>query len=425
MTAPVLHVLLDGEGRLIDGDPAFAEINAAAGGAAGRPLASPALATVVRLAGRLGTLISREVTFADGDRDIDAWARVQPEQDGLRLTLSQIRARPALRPMASPVDPLPVGDWQWETDHAGRITFLSAGAGVAEGTVLGRPLQQLLHGLADVPEASAFQDREASMTATGDAVAVSAVPRLDREGRFAGYRGVARRADVATAPDAGLDDVFTTRLDRALRAPLGQIIANADSINAQADGPVSEDYAGYAADIANAGRHLMSLIDDLVDLEAIERPDFEIAVEPIDLADLARRAAGLFAVRAADAEIALERPGEGTSLMARGDFRRTLQILVNLIGNAIRYAPRGSTVTVAVAGDSSHGWVSVADTGKGVAAANHELVFEKFGRVDPGEPGGNGLGLYIARKLARAMTGDLTLESAAGEGARFILTLPA
>lgn len=423
MTAPILHVRLDGEGRLIDGDPAFTEINGAAGGATGRALASPALATVVRLAWRLGTLISREVTFADGDRDIDAWARVQPDKDELRLTLSQIRVRPALRPVGAAGDILPVGDWQWETDHAGRITFLSAGAGVAEGTVLGRPLQQLIHGLADVPKAAAFHDRDAALTTSGAAVAVSAIPRLDREGRFAGYRGVARRTDAATSSAAGLTEVFTTRLDRALRGPLGQIIANADSINAQADGPVSEDYAGYAADIANAGRHLMSLIDDLVDLEAIERPDFEIAVEPIDLADLARRAAGLFAVRAADAEVVLERPAEGTSLMARGEFRRTLQIAVNMIGNAIRYAPRGSAVTVSVAGDAAYSWFSVTDSGKGIAPEDQALVFDKFGRVDPGEPGGNGLGLYIARNLARAMGGDLTLESAAGKGARFTLTL--
>src|SRR3546814_10944082 len=104
-------------------------------------------------------------------------------------------------------------------------------------------------------------------------------------------------------------DVFTTRLGAALRAPLGRIIANADSISAEPDGPVNETYAGYAADIATAGRHLLGLVDDLVDIEAVERVDFAVAHEPIDLADLARRAAGLFAVRASAAEVTIERQG--------------------------------------------------------------------------------------------------------------------
>jgi signal transduction histidine kinase len=68
--------------------------------------------------------------------------------------------------------------------------------------------------------------------------------------------------------------------------------------------------------------------------------------------------------------------------------------------------------------------VVVADTGKGVAPADHARIFEKFERVDSSEPGGNGLGLYIARRLARAMGGDLTIDSAIGEGARFVLSLP-
>ena len=283
MIAPILHAKLDGEGCLLEGDRAFALINGAAGGDAGRPLALPALATLVRLARRLGTLISREVTFADGDREIDAWARVQPETDGLRLTLSQIRERPSgsrialARPSAAPI-----GAWQWETDRAGRITFVSAGAESLEH-MLGRPIDQLFRfGNGSALDEQGFSERRAAMAHNGTDVLVSAVPRLDRNGLFAGYRGAAVLAAARPTDVLGLNEVFTARLDHALRGPLGQIIANADSIHAQADGPVSEDYAGYAADIANAGRHLMALIDDLVDLEAIERPDFRIEAEPID-----------------------------------------------------------------------------------------------------------------------------------------------
>src|SRR3546814_16760303 len=91
--------------------------------------------------------------------------------------------------------------------------------------------------------------------------------------------------------------MFGQRLDRALRQPLGRIIANADTISGQLQGQLRRDYANYASDIAAAGRHLMELVDDLADLQAIERPDFNPVMEDLDLADIARRAAGLLADR--------------------------------------------------------------------------------------------------------------------------------
>jgi signal transduction histidine kinase len=217
---------------------------------------------------------------------------------------------------------------------------------------------------------------------------------------------------------------FNTRLERILRQPLGMIVANADSINAAAEGPIDPHYADYAADIASAGRHLMALIDDLADIEAIEREDFTVAHETVDLADVAARAAGLFAVRAADAGVAIDVP-RGTPLPAIGEFRRALQILVNLIGNAVRYSPRGATIWVRLQREGDRVVAIVADRGKGIAESDQARIFDKFERVDASEPGGTGLGLYIARRLARAMGGDLTVDSAPGEGARFILSLPA
>jgi signal transduction histidine kinase len=110
---------------------------------------------------------------------------------------------------------------------------------------------------------------------------------------------------------------------------------------------------------------------------------------------------------------------------AIADFRRTLQILVNLIGNAVRYSPEGGVVTVSVT-TTPDGYANaiVADQGRGIDPADHDRIFAKFERLDPLEATGNGLGLYIARRLARAMGGDLTVESEAGEGARFTLSLP-
>ena len=251
----------------------------------------------------------------------------------------------------------------------------------------------------------------------------------DGRGQFAGFRGAAARIDAARDPEpppaAPEPGAFSERLDEALRSPLGRIIANAEDLEAQSEGPLRSEYAAYATDIAAAGRHLLSLVDDLVDLQAIERPEFRPAREEIDLADLARRAAGLLSVRASAGEVRIDRPEEKDSLPATGEFRRTLQILVNLIGNAVRYSPPGGMVWIRTEREGDLVAIVVADQGKGIAPEDQSRIFDKFERVDPAEPGGTGLGLYIARRLARAMGGDIAVDSAPGQGARFTLTLPA
>ena len=101
-----------------------------------------------------------------------------------------------------------------------------------------------------------------------------------------------------------------------------------------------------------------------------------------------------------------------------------LQILLNLVGNAIGYSPAGSQVTLEV-GANGHARIAVDDNGPGMTAEQAAKVFDQFERLGRSGDGGSGLGLYISRKLARAMGGDLTVDSAPGEGARFTLELPA
>jgi signal transduction histidine kinase len=218
---------------------------------------------------------------------------------------------------------------------------------------------------------------------------------------------------------------FAERLDRALRAPLAHIIANAEAIGAQPEGPLRQDYAGYVEDISAAARHLLALVDDLVDLQSIEGPDFAPEREEVDLADVGRRAAGLLAVRAAARNVRIDAPAVGESLRAFGEFRRALQIVMNLIANAVRYSPEGGQVWLRTDREGDLVALIVADQGKGIALEDQPRIFEKFERVDPSEPGGTGLGLYIARRLARAMGGDVAVDSAPGQGARFTFTLPA
>ncbi len=440
---------LDAAGRLIAADPPLAALQASAGGSSGGPLSVPQIAALARLAKRLGITVSRAAIAAEADEDVDLWVRAEPDGEEVALSITGWQRRPARTPAeAAPVaaaresDFLRASaDWTWETDDTLRITSLSPGAAAAIGRLpadlIGRQITRLFrfheNAEGDLPLLAALAEHgrfEGQIAETrGGAQTrylLSGVPLIDGMGRFAGFRGgavgIAAGEDAPTGPVTA--DAFGRRLDSALREPIDRIVGQAEKLGAAEDGPLAADYAGYAADIAAAGRHLLALVDDLVDLQAIERPDFRPAAEEIDLADIARRAAGLLAVRAADKGVTIDGPDEGV-VPATGDFTRALQIVVNLIGNAVRYTPEGGQVWLRVEREGDLAVLIVADQGKGIAAKDQERVFEKFERVDPSEPGGAGLGLYIARKLARAMRGDLAVHSAPGQGARFTLTLPA
>lgn len=442
---PPVQGLVDGDGRLVSADARLDHLNARAGGSIGALLAVPQLATLARLARRLRILVSRAVTVADGEDDLNLWVRAEPDEGMVRLAITGWKREAAWTPLALPSErerDFTTGDadWVWECDAALRLTFLSEPAvvrlGIDARAMLGQPLTRLF-ALAEAADGGfpilaavaghhAFVDQHAVLREPDRPVILQGTIRLDPEARFAGFVGAVHMPEAALpiAAEATLPAAFGARLDKALRLPLGRIVANADSIHAQADGPLRPEYADYAADIATAGRHLMGLVDDLIDLQFIERDDFAVAQEAVDLADVARRAAGLLAVRADARRVRIDRPAVGDVMPTTGEFRRALQVMVNLIGNAVRYSPDGGMVWIRIEQDGDVAAVIVADQGKGIALDDQERIFDKFERVDQSEPGGSGLGLYIARRLARAMRGDIAVDSAPGQGARFIFTLP-
>lgn len=433
------HGRVDREGRLVEAEAALARLQESAGSALGQPVAVPQIATMARLAQRLGILVSRCVIAAEGSDDLDLWVEAKPDDDGVALSVGGWARRPSRDGDGGGERVYDFmrsrGDWLWETDPALRITSLGA-QGADE--MIAQPLGKLFHfvetGEEGLPilEAIAtrarFEGQEAIVRTTGERVRLTGLPLMDGGGRFAGYRGSAFRLDgepAAAETDAPAMDAFGARLEKALRDPLARIVTQAESIGAQQDGPIRRDYAEYANDIASAGRHLLGVIGDLVDLQAIERDDFRPRADRIDVAELARRAAGLLKVRAAERGIRVDAPATDEALPAIGDEGRALQILVNLVGNAVRHSPENASVWVRTELEHGRAMLVVADQGPGIAPADHERIFEKFTRIDPAGGTGSGLGLYIARRLARAMRGDIAVDSAPGQGARFVLSLPA
>jgi two-component sensor histidine kinase len=435
---------VDSAGRLTMADPRLFALQQRAGASIGDPLSIPPLASMARLARTLGILVSRTVVVAEGDHDFDVWVRARPDGEAVVLSVGGWTRRPQRAPWLVPqgddVAPSegPSETWTWSTDAKLRLTALSFG----DETLIGQPLTRIVrlieNDAGDLPIIDSMadgRDLTDQLAVRRDVpdreIVLVATARRDEGGQFAGFDGRAIPSDDPTLvePDTPatprVDPAFGGRLDKALRAPLARIVANADSIRAQTEGPLRRDYADYASDIASAARHLLALVDDLGDLQTVEQVDFKAEIEDIDLADIARRAAGLLQVRASDRQVRIDRPAEGETLPARGEFRRVLQIIVNLIGNAVRYSPEGSMVWLRTERDADSAVLIVADQGKGIAEADQARIFEKFERVDPSEPGGSGLGLYISRRLARAMGGDIVVDSAPGQGARFVLTLPA
>lgn len=452
MTGETVAGIADGEGRLIAADPRLLALQESAGGMLGEAIAVPQIAALSRLAHRLNILISRGVIAAEGPRDLDLWVRAQPGDGVVRLAIGGWRERqPRSEPAHGDARALDflraASDWIWECDAALILTGIAAAPGQAidmvPGGLIGKPLTRLFRliedAAGDLPLLVALAGRSrlvaqrARLKIAGEPlVTIAGVPVRSGDGGFAGFRGsvtalseeeaAAAMAAVPATPPSESD--FAQRLNTALRTPLARIVANAETIGEQATGPLRGDYAGYASDIASAARHLMALVDDLADLQAIEQPGFSAIDEAIDLAALARRAAGLLAMRAAERGVRIDPPDEAERLPARGEQRRVLQILVNLIGNAVRHSPEGGMVWLRTEREGDLAVIVVADQGKGIAAADHERIFEKFARIDPVDADGSGLGLYIARRLARAMGGDIAVDSAPGQGARFTLTLP-
>ena len=181
--------------------------------------------------------------------------------------------------------------------------------------------------------------------------------------------------------------------------------------------------------VVNSDR-LARLVNDILDLERLDSGRMPVNPESVDAVALAEQARiGMSgAAKAAGIEIVLEGPGNDTPVPMWADPHRILQVLTNLLGNAIKFSDRGSTIriTVAEAGDGVQ--IAVIDRGRGIPPDRLESVFERFGQVDAGDArreGGTGLGLAIARELVVRSGGTLEVSSIMGAGSTFTVTLPA
>lgn len=201
-----------------------------------------------------------------------------------------------------------------------------------------------------------------------------------------------------------------------LRTPLTAISGYAEGIE---DGTI--DAKQGASVILSESNRLESLVQDLLVLARLEQGTFETHSAPVDLADMARTARDRLALRAETGGVRLRVAGDASPAFA--DHGRVLQVVTNLVDNAVRVTPRGGSVTI----ETGPGLVVVSDTGPGIPAADLPHVFERFHlrrRRGMGSPDGSGIGLAIARELTEAMGGAIAVRSQLGSGTAFTVTLP-
>jgi hypothetical protein len=427
---------VDSDGRLVRADDAIFKLHKRAGGVQGGMFAIPALAALGQLAIRLQMRLSRAVRVADEAERVELWVEVFPEAKLAKLSITSWQGVPSV-PKSIHVENdgnVSVNAGTMKLDTALRL--LRAGGMAVQGLTphdFGRDGRDILRiqfeaddnlaMLIDaITEGVGISPRRLNRIFDNQSVAVAGHAHSGGyDLAFEAAPDFFRTDGIATdAPDV----MFGKHLAPALRQPLGRIIANAETIGSELQGPIRENYAQYARDIANAARHLSALVDDLGDLEAIERPGFTTARDHIELGDVARRVAGLLALKAADHSIRLLVPAESENVAAVAEFRRTLQIMLNLVINAVRYAPDGTDIRIEIGRHDDFALISVSDQGVGIAGEDSEKIFEKFERLGRSGDGGSGLGLYISRRLAQAMGGDLSVSVAESGGAKFTLRLP-
>ncbi|MBY0497334.1 MAG: response regulator [Cyanobacteria bacterium] len=221
---------------------------------------------------------------------------------------------------------------------------------------------------------------------------------------------------------------FLATTSHELRTPLTSIIGFSRLL---VDGYVTDaaEQRDLLADVHRSALHLLSLVDDILDLSRIEAGRFEITVESVDIAALIAESAALTKVQADAKSLALRADAPGDLPLVRGDGSRLRQILLNVIGNAIKFTDRGEVqVTAATDSDATHVVIGVADTGIGIAPEQQPLLFEKFRQLDASHTrrhGGSGLGLAISKALIERMGGRIHVRSEGrGFGTTVTLTVP-
>jgi len=223
-----------------------------------------------------------------------------------------------------------------------------------------------------------------------------------------------------------MKSVFLANMSHELRTPLNAIIGFTELLREQFAGPLNDKQKDYLGHVYKASQHLLGLINDVLDLARIESGQISLNPEPIDLAVFLADVKNLTAPMAAGKDLicAIEcEPG----LIVYTDAARLRQVLLNLVGNAVKFTPQHGSMKISARRDGGYITISVIDSGVGIPPEEQEAVFEEFFRASLGagvSPEGSGLGLPMVKRLVERMGGSVKIRSAPHQGSEFSFTIP-
>ncbi|HMA15927.1 MAG TPA: PAS domain-containing sensor histidine kinase [Kiloniellaceae bacterium] len=350
-----------------------------------------------------------------------------------------------------------VSDWVWETDRHLTLTFVSPRVHDALGyhprEIIGRSLSELpaqpsprLTALATSGRHAPFRGIEIAICDRAGATLLFRLNGLPvycpDSGGFLGYRGTAENVTALRQREEALIGAketaelanrakteFLANMSHELRTPLNAVIGFSEIMESELLGPLgSAQYKSYAADIHESAQHLLTLINDILDVAKIEAGAHELRDEEVDPCDVVGAVERLVAERAKRAELQLSIDLPERLPRLRADERKLKQVLLNLMSNAIKFTPEGGRVALAArrGGDGSFVF-EVSDTGIGIAAEDIPRAFAPFEQIDSRlsrQFEGTGLGLPLSDGFVKLHGGSLELKSQPGVGTRAIVTLP-
>jgi signal transduction histidine kinase len=352
-------------------------------------------------------------------------------------------------------------DWYWEMDPDNRVTYLSGrfyqienmptrGALGSSGVNIMRDnainpvhCDECLAAIAQHRPFRGLRLRFAMTDGTSTYWSISGKPNIGAAGKCLGYRGVgaditSQVRDAEMLTDAKIraevanraKSEFLANMSHELRTPLNAILGFSDIIGRRLFGAAADErYADYARDIHEAGSHLLSIINDILDLSKIEAGHSTLAESEISLDTVIGEVRNLVSEHVRKAGVVFRVIAPEPSPLLRIDARKFLQILTNLLSNACKFTPQGGLVTLAARLREDGGLdVTVRDTGIGIAPEDLETVLLPFGQVESAfsrNYHGTGLGLPLAKALAELHGATLGIESAAGAGTNVTVSLPA
>jgi signal transduction histidine kinase len=219
---------------------------------------------------------------------------------------------------------------------------------------------------------------------------------------------------------------FLANMSHELRTPLNAIIGFSQVLRDGMVGDVNEKQAEYLDDILSSGNHLLSLINDVLDLSKVEAGQVELELAPFSLQDALERGVAMVRERATRDGVQVTLAANPDVDVVAGDERRIRQVIFNLLTNAVKFTPPGGSVDVRAKQVNGEVSVSVADTGRGIAGEDLRRIFEEFQQTEAGiEQGeGTGLGLALSKRLVELHGGRIWVDSELGRGSTFVFTLP-